>query len=58
MAAPDSELRFIVGICDDEELRCYGLTSWAFRPIVEENASLGWKLLQALGKMLSDRQRA
>jgi SulP family sulfate permease len=42
----------------DGELRCYGLTSWAFRPIIEENASLGWKLLQALGKMLSDRQRA
>jgi CRP-like cAMP-binding protein len=41
----------------DDELHCYGLTSWAFRPIVEENASLGWKLLQSLGKMLSDRQR-
>ena len=41
----------------DEELRCYGLTSWAFRPIVEENSSLAWKLLQSLGKMLSDRQR-
>jgi SulP family sulfate permease len=42
----------------DGELRCYGLTSWAFRPIVEENSSLAWKLLQSLGKMLSDRQRA
>jgi SulP family sulfate permease len=41
----------------DDELRCYGLTSWAFRPIIEENASLVWKLLQSLGKMLSDRQR-
>ncbi|MEP6978460.1 MAG: cyclic nucleotide-binding domain-containing protein [Thermoleophilia bacterium] len=41
----------------DGELRCYGLTSWAFRPIIEENASLAWKLLQSLGKMLSDRQR-
>jgi len=41
----------------DGELRCYGLTSWAFRPIIEENANLAWKLLQSLGKMLSDRQR-
>ncbi len=41
----------------DEDLRCYGLTSWAFRPIVEENASLAWKLLQSVGKMLSDKQR-
>lgn len=44
-------------ITADDELRCYGLTSWAFRPIIEENASLAWKLLQSLGKMLSDRQR-
>jgi SulP family sulfate permease len=41
----------------DDELRCYGLTSWAFRPIIEENAGLAWKLLQSLGKMLSERQR-
>jgi SulP family sulfate permease len=44
-------------ITADGELRCYGLTSWAFRPLIEENASLAWKLLQSLGKMLSDRQR-
>lgn len=41
----------------EEELRCYGLTSWAFRPIVEENASVAWKLLQSLGKMLGSAQR-
>lgn len=41
----------------DDDLRCYGLTSWAFRPIVEENASVAWKLLQSMGKLLCDRQR-
>ena len=44
-------------ITAQDDLRCYGLTSWAFRPIVEENASVAWKLLQSLGKMLSGRQR-
>jgi CRP-like cAMP-binding protein len=37
----------------DSELTCWGLTSWAFRPLVEENASIAWKLLEAMSKMLS-----
>jgi CRP-like cAMP-binding protein len=37
----------------EDELSCWGLTSWAFRPLVEENASVAWKLLQAMAKMLS-----
>ena len=39
----------------EDELRCWGMTSWTFRPIVEENPSVAWKLLQALAKMLSSR---
>ena len=38
----------------DSELRCYGLTSWEFRPLVELNASIAWKLLQTLAKRLRD----
>jgi CRP-like cAMP-binding protein len=34
------------------ELRCHGLTSWQFRPLVEKDASLAWGLLQALARML------
>lgn len=34
------------------ELRCYGLTSWEFRPLVETNASVAWKLLKQLAAML------
>ena len=33
-------------------LRCYGLTSWEFRPLVEGNAGIAWKLLQAMAKRL------
>ena len=36
----------------ESDLTCWGMTSWAFRPIVEENASIAWKLLQAMAKML------
>ncbi|MGE0239231.1 MAG: PEP/pyruvate-binding domain-containing protein [Parvibaculaceae bacterium] len=32
------------------DLVCYGLTFWEFRPLVEKNGTIGWKLLQALAK--------
>lgn len=34
------------------DLHCYGLTSWEFRPFVESNASVAWRLLQAMAKKL------
>jgi CRP-like cAMP-binding protein len=34
------------------ELVCYGLTYWDFRPLVEANGVIGWKLLQRMAKML------
>ena len=34
------------------DLVCYGLTFWEFRPLVERNGTIGWKLLQALAKRL------
>jgi CRP/FNR family transcriptional regulator, cyclic AMP receptor protein len=36
----------------DSELRCYGLTSWEFRPLVETDARIAWKLLQSMAKRL------
>jgi CRP/FNR family transcriptional regulator, cyclic AMP receptor protein len=30
----------------------YGLTSWEFRPLVEENAEIAWELLQKMAKRL------
>ena len=38
------------------ELECYGLTLWEFRPLVEENGVIGWKLLQTLAKELRDAE--
>jgi len=34
------------------DLVCYGLTFWEFRPLVEKNSAIAWKLLQALAKRL------
>jgi CRP/FNR family cyclic AMP-dependent transcriptional regulator len=34
------------------ELSCYGLTFWDFRPLIQENAAIAWKLLQSLAKKL------
>jgi CRP-like cAMP-binding protein len=34
------------------ELVCYGLTYWDFRPLVEANGVIGWKLLQQMARML------
>ncbi|MBV8079457.1 MAG: cyclic nucleotide-binding domain-containing protein [Actinobacteria bacterium] len=39
----------------ETELHCYGITSWAFRPIVERNGTIAWKLLQAMARLLSSR---
>ena len=40
------------------DLVCYGLTFWEFRPLVQENAAIGWKLLQSLAKKLRAAQEA
>lgn len=39
------------------DLRTYGITSWEFRPLIEQNASLAWKLLQQMAKRLRDSEQ-
>jgi phosphoenolpyruvate synthase/pyruvate phosphate dikinase len=34
------------------ELVCHGLTYWEFRPLVQQNATIAWNLLQTLAKRL------
>ncbi len=36
----------------DTDMVCHGMTFWEFRPIVEANSQIAWKLLQALAKRL------
>jgi CRP/FNR family cyclic AMP-dependent transcriptional regulator len=40
------------------DLHCYGLTSWEFRPLVESNASIAWKLLETMAKRLRAAQNS
>ena len=42
----------------ESELRTYGMTFWDFRPLVESNASIAWKLLQSVAKQLDDRSQS
>jgi CRP-like cAMP-binding protein len=37
----------------DGELHCWGMSFWDFRPLVESNASIAWKLLEAMARRLS-----
>ena len=39
------------------DLVCYGLMLWEFRPLVQENGAIGWKLLQSLAKNLRIAQQ-
>jgi CRP/FNR family transcriptional regulator, cyclic AMP receptor protein len=38
-------------------LKCYGITSWEFRPLVESNATLAWKMLETMAKRLRDAEQ-
>ena len=40
------------------ELVCLGLTLWEFRPLVQENGAIGWKLMQTLAKELRAAEQA
>jgi len=39
------------------DLVCHGLTFWEFRPLVQGNGAIGWKLLQSMAQMLRDAQK-
>ena len=43
-------------ITASSELVCYGLTYWEFRPLVQQNATIAWNLLQTLARRLRDAQ--
>jgi len=38
------------------EIVCYGLTYWEFRPLVQQNPTIAWNLLQTLAKRLRTAQ--
>jgi CRP/FNR family transcriptional regulator, cyclic AMP receptor protein len=44
-------------ITAESDLRCYGMTFWDFRPLVEGNSSIAWKLLQAMAQRLKQSEQ-
>jgi len=45
-------------IVADTDMICYGMTFWEFRPVVEADGRVAWKLLQALAAKLRAAQQA
>jgi CRP/FNR family cyclic AMP-dependent transcriptional regulator len=45
-------------IVAETDMRCWGMTMWDFRPLVESNATIAWELLQALAKKLREAERS
>jgi CRP/FNR family transcriptional regulator, cyclic AMP receptor protein len=57
VALIDDQARRTATITADSDLTCYGLTSWEFRPLVETNAQIAWKLLQVMAKRLRESEQ-
>jgi len=48
-----------IATCTAEtDLSTWGLTLWEFKPLVEENGVIGWKLMQTLARELRDAEHA
>jgi CRP/FNR family cyclic AMP-dependent transcriptional regulator len=57
IALIDDQARRTATIRADTDVTCYGLTSWDFRPLVETNAEIAWKLLQVMAKRLREAEQ-
>jgi CRP/FNR family cyclic AMP-dependent transcriptional regulator len=45
-------------ITAETDMRCYGMTMWDFRPLVESNASIAWQMLQSLAQKFTEAERS
>ena len=57
IALIDEKARRTATITATSDLTCYGLTAWEFRPLVESNAEIAWKLLQVMAKRLRESEQ-
>jgi CRP-like cAMP-binding protein len=39
------------------DMRCYGMTPWDFRPLVESHSAIAWKLLQTMAQRLKEAEQ-
>ena len=57
IALIDNQARRTATITADSDLTCYGITAWEFRPLVETNAQIAWKLLQVMANRLRESEQ-
>jgi CRP-like cAMP-binding protein len=57
VALIDDQARRTATVTAETDVTCYGLTSWEFRPLVETNAEIAWKLLQVMAKRLREAEQ-
>jgi CRP/FNR family transcriptional regulator, cyclic AMP receptor protein len=57
VALIDEQARRTATVTAETDLVCYGLTPWEFRPLVETNAEIAWKLLQVMAKRLREAEQ-
>jgi CRP-like cAMP-binding protein len=57
VALIDEQARRTATITAETDLTCYGLTAWQFRPFVETNAQVAWRLLQVMAKRLRESEQ-
>jgi CRP/FNR family cyclic AMP-dependent transcriptional regulator len=57
VALIDEQARRTATITADSDLTCYGITAWEFRPLVETNAQIAWRLLQVMAKRLRESEQ-
>jgi len=57
VALIDEHARRTATITAETDLTCYGLTAWQFRPFVETNAQVAWRLLQVMAKRLRETEQ-
>lgn len=50
-----ADIKRTATVSAETDLTCWTLTSWVFRPVVESNPSIAWKLLHELGRLLADK---
>ena len=44
-------------VAAETDLRCFGMTSWQFRSLAEENAAIAWTLLEAIARRLHEAEQ-
>jgi CRP/FNR family transcriptional regulator, cyclic AMP receptor protein len=57
IALIDADALRTATITADSELKCWGLTAWEFRPLVETHAPIAWALLKTMATRLREAEQ-